>query len=121
MSREIGQDIKRNKKSAVKLAETVQGMMCQWTESEFPHFIETMELIRENAPVQYARLYMDAVKMGIIKEQNININISRQRDREDLQALVRTKITLPDNGTYTPYEEIKPKELAARRKEEEEY
>ena len=119
--REVGEDIRRGKKAVMKLADTVKGMMNQWTEDEFPHFKETMELIREHAPVQYAKLYMDAVKMGIVRESNINININRQKDREDLQALVRTKISLPDNGTYTPYEEIKPKQIVALDKEEEEY
>ena len=119
---DVGKDVRRNKgnKAIAKLADTVQGMMNQWTEDEFPHFKETMELIRENAPVQYARLYLEAIKLGIVKKTDINININRQRDREDLQALVRTKISLPDNGVYTPYEEIKPQPLPIR-KEEEEY
>ena len=53
---------------------------------------------------------MDAVKLGIIRESNVNVNvnINREQDRENLQALVRTRITLPDKGTYTPYEEVKP-------------
>ena len=110
---DVGKDVRRSRgsRAVAKLSDTVQGMMASWTEENFPLFNETMELIRDHAPVQYAKLYMDAVKMGIIKESNINININRQQDREELQALVRTRITLPDKGSYTPYEEIKPKEL----------
>ena len=119
---DVGKDVRKGRggKALAKLSDTVQGMMCKWTEDNFPMFIETMELIRENAPVQWTRLYMEAVKMGIIKESNINININRQKDRDDLQALVRSRVTLPDHGTYTPYEEVKPEPLPLR-KEEEEY
>jgi hypothetical protein len=109
--RDVGNDVKKNNRTAVKLSETVQGMMAKWTEEQFPMYIETMELIRENAPVQWAKLYQESVKMGITKQTDININISRQRDRDDLQALVRSRIPLPNKGNYTPYEEIKPKEL----------
>jgi hypothetical protein len=86
-------------------------MMCQWTEDNFVQFEETMKLIKEGAPVQWVRLYLEAVKLGIEKNTNININISRQKDRDDLQALVRSRISLPDKGNYVPYEEVKPKEL----------
>lgn len=118
---DVGKDVRKNKssKAIAKLADTVQGMMNQWTEEEFPHFKETMDLIREHAPVQYAKLYLDAVKLGIVRQTDINININRQRDREDLQALVRTKISLPDSGTYTPYEEVKPEPLPLKKREEE--
>ena len=77
-----------------------------------------MTLIREGAPVKWVQLYMEAVKLGIIKESNINININRQQDRENLQALVRTRIPLPDTSQYTPYEEIKPKEIVMRERED---
>ena len=30
-----------------------------------------------------------------------------QQDRENLQALVRSRIPIPNKGTYTPYEEVK--------------
>lgn len=117
---DVGKDVRRNKggKAIAKLSDTVQGMMNQWTESNFPMFEETMELIREGAPVQWVKLYMEAVKLGIVKESNINININRQKDREDLQALVRTKISLPDAGTYTPYEEVRPQPLPLKEEEE---
>lgn len=110
---DAGKDVRRRKVSAAvaKLSDNVQGMMSQWTEENFPMFQETMELIRDGAPVQWVKLYMEAVKLGIEKNTNINININRQKDREDLQALVRTKIQLPDSGNYVPYEEVKPKEL----------
>lgn len=107
---DLGKPVKRSSAKIGKLASTVQGMMGQWTEENFSNFSETMELIREGAPVQWVRLYMEAVKMGIVKESNINININRQQDRENLQALVRTRIQLPDNGTYVPYEEVKKPE-----------
>jgi hypothetical protein len=108
---DVGKDVTRRKGAGrlEKLSDTVQGMMCQWTEDNFPIFVETMKMIQDKAPVQYVKLYLEAVKMGIVKESNINININRMKDREDLQALVRTKITLPDN--YTPYEEVRPRPL----------
>jgi len=118
--RDAGVPSRREKsKAANALAKTVQDRMTQWADDNFQHFEETMEMIREGAPVQWVKLYMEAVKLGIIKESNINININRQQDRENLQALVRTRIPLPDSGQYTPYEEIKPKEIATIKKEEE--
>lgn len=119
--RDAGLPSRREKnKLAVAMAKTVQDRMMTWTEENFSYFEQTMEMIREGAPVQWTKLYMDAVKLGLDKTTNINININRQQDRENLQALVRTRISLPDAGTYTPYEEIKPKEaqavVAARQK-----
>lgn len=111
MSRNVGPDGRRGSKALVKLSDTVQGMMGQWTEDNFVQFEETMKLIKDGAPVQWVKLYMEAVKLGIEKNTNINININRQKDRDDLQALVRSRISLPNSGNYTPYEEIKPKEL----------
>ena len=100
-----------------KLADTVQGMMDQWTADNFEYFVQTMEVIREGAPVQWVKLYMEAVKMGIVKESNINININRQEDRKALQGLVRARLTLPEQGNYTPYEEVRPKEKIEEKKE----
>ena len=94
-------------------------MMDQWTADNFEYFVQTMDLIREGAPVQWVKLYMEAVKMGIVKESNINININRQEDRKALQGLVRARLTLPEQGGYTPYEEVRPRELAAEKKKEE--
>jgi hypothetical protein len=113
---DVGQDVRRNRgsKAVAKLSDTVQGMMANWTEENFPLFNETMELIRENAPVQWAKLYLESVKMGIVRQTDININISRQKDRDDLQALVRSRIPLPDNGTYVPYEEVEPESIEAK-------
>lgn len=107
---DVGPSVKRNDKKLLKLADTVQGMMDQWTADNFEYFVQTMDLIREGAPVQWVKLYMEAVKMGIVKESNINININRQEDRKALQGLVRARLSLPENGNYTPYEEINPKE-----------
>lgn len=109
MKMDVGKDVRRQNKAVAKLADTVQAMMTKWTEDNFSNFQETMELIREGAPVQWVRLYMDAVKMGIIKETNININFNRQKDREGLQALVHARVTprLSDKGEYTPYEEVR--------------
>ena len=107
--RDVGQDVRRNQTACVKLSKTVQGLMANWTEDNFVNFQETMELIREGAPVQWVKLYMEAVKLGIVKESNINITVSRQQDRENLQALVRTRIPagLPQAApTYTPYIEV---------------
>ena len=113
---EVGKDVRRRGSKAIaKLSDHVQGMMNQWTEEQFPNFVETMELIRDGAPVQYVKLYMEAVKLGVVRQTDINININRQKDREDLQALVRTKIQLPTEiGTqrveYTPFEEVEKEE-----------
>lgn len=35
-------------------------------------------MIREGVPIQWVKLYMKAVKLGLTKETNINININRQ-------------------------------------------
>ena len=43
-------------------------------------------------------------------ETNLNININRQQDRENLQALIRTRINAP-LPEYTQYEEVEKKEL----------
>lgn len=113
--RDAGKDIHRIK-GDTQLCETVQKMMDKWTADNFTYFQQTMELIREGAPVQWVKLYMDAVKMGLVKETNFNININHQQDREDLQALVRSRIPspLPPTGTYTPYEEVMPKKIAVK-------
>ncbi|MCR5270564.1 MAG: hypothetical protein K6D91_06055 [Prevotella sp.] len=113
--RDTGVSINRNSKQVAKLSATVQDMMNQWADDQFTYFKQTMELIREGAPVQWVKLYMEAVKMGIIKETNVNININREADRANLQALVRSRVTsvvpeqertpLPDR-VYTPYEEV---------------
>lgn len=116
--RDAGVPSRRDKaKTANALAKTVQDRMNQWADDNFQNFEETMELIKEGAPVKWVQLYMEAVKLGIVKESNINININRQQDRENLQALVRTRISLPESGQYTPYEEIKSKEIVMREKE----
>ena len=108
--RDAGVPSRREKaKGAKMLAKTVQDRMAQWTDDQFQNFEESMELIREGAPVQWVKLYMEAVKLGIVKESNINITVSRQQDRENLQALVRTRIPtgLPQAApTYTPYIEV---------------
>ena len=109
--KDVGPDLKKSNTAVAKLSETVQGMMSQWTEDNFGQFQDTMKLIKEKAPVQWVKLYMEAVKMGIEKNTNINIKISLQKDRDDLQALVRSRISLTDKGNYVPYEEVKPKEL----------
>lgn len=107
----VGEDVvkRRGSRAISKLSDTVQGMMGQWTEEQFPNFVETMELIRKNAPVRYVQLYMEAVKMGIVRQTDININISRKKDRDDLQALVRSRIQLPE-GVYVPFEEVASKD-----------
>ena len=107
---DVGEDVRRRKgtKAVAKLSDTVQGMMSQWTEDNFGQFEETMKLIKKGAPVQWVKLYMEAVKLGIEKNTNINININRQKDRDDLQALVRSRISLPNQGSYVPFEEVKP-------------
>lgn len=111
MSRpEITPSRREKSKLANRMAKTVQDRMMHWTEDNFIYFEETMELVRKGAPVQWVKLYMEAVKLGIVRESTVNININRQQDRENLQALVRSRIPLPDKGTYTPYEEVKTNE-----------
>lgn len=107
--RDTGKDIKRN--SAKGLARVVQkDFMNGWLLDNQDAFVEVMELIKDGNPVKYAELYMKAYQMGIVKETNLNININRQQDYEDLQAMVRTRInpSLPQPTVeYTPYEEIR--------------
>lgn len=104
--RDAGPDVNRKgKRNLVKIAE--RGFMEGWLNENEENFKEVMDLIKDGAPVQYARLYLDAYKMGVSREQNININITnRQEDRERLQAMVHTRIpeALP---SFTPYEEVK--------------
>lgn len=122
---DVGKDVtrRRGSRAIAKLSDTVQGMMAKWTEDNFSMFDETMELIRLNAPVQWSKLYLEAVKLGVVKQTDINFTISLQKDRDDLQALVRSRISLPDKGSYVPYEEVntrEPKPLPLPDKEEEE-
>lgn len=117
---DCGEDVKRRSRTEVSLANAISKnavqLMAQWTEDNFFAYVETMDLIREHAPVQWAKLYQDAIKMGLAKETNININFNRQQDREGLQGLVRARL-LPEHGDYVPYEEVKPKKLASIKKE----
>ena len=95
-------------KLAKVMAKTVQDRMMNWTEDNFTYFEQTMDMIREGAPVQWVKLYMEAVKLGLDKSTNINININRQQDRDNLQALVRNRLpSLPQSApSYTPYIEV---------------
>ena len=94
-----------------------KGFIEGWLLDNQESFIEVMKLIKEGAPVQYAKLYLEAYKMGLVRETNININFNRQQDREGLQGLVRGRRSLPDSGMYTPYEEIRPREVVQKKKE----
>ena len=110
--RDAGLPSRREKAAlANRMAKSVQEKMAQWTDDNFHYYQQVMDMIREGAPVQWAKLYHEAIKLGLDKTTNINININRQQDRENLQALVRTRITgISDRGNYTPYEEIKQPE-----------
>lgn len=116
-----GKDIRRNRKGATELANKIaqSDFMQGWLIDNEENFVETMNLIRDGAPVKWAELYMRAYSLGIVKEQNININFNRQEDRNNLQALVRSRVapSLPNGGEYTPYEEIKPKKAALKRED----
>lgn len=113
---DCGEDVRRNK--AVGLAKQAEkGFIEGWLLDNQQSFVEVMRLIKDGAPVQYARLYLEAYKMGLVRETNININFNRQQDRESLQALTRARV-LPDKGTYVPYEEVKPREIVQKRIEE---
>lgn len=113
---DCGEDVKRGK--AVNLAKQAEkGFIEGWLVDNQQSFIEVMKLIKDGAPVQFAKLYLEAYKMGLVRETNININFNRQQDREGLQGLVRSRM-LTDKGSYTPYEEIRPKELVQKKEEE---
>lgn len=110
---DVGKDIRRRRTGSITkmLANVVPENMQEWTIDNFDKYVETMELIREGAPVQWARLYHDAVKMGLDKNVNVNVNISREQDRINLQALVKARVpALDNNGAYTPYEEVREKQ-----------
>lgn len=77
---------------AKTVAKSVQDKLAQWTDDNFTYYQQAMDLIREGAPVQWVKLYHEAIKLGLEKSTNINININRQQDRENLQALVRARI-----------------------------
>ena len=115
---DVGENVKGGRHNAKttalanKLAQS--DFMQGWLLDNQQAFVDTMNLIKDGAPVKWAELYMKAYQMGLVKEQNINININRQQDRESLQALVRTRLPQPTEGTYTSYEEIKPKEIVAK-------
>lgn len=98
----------------MKLASAAQkNFLENWCEENEQNFVEVMELIKDGAPVKYAELYLKARQMITAKESNINVTISRQQDRDNLQALVRTRIptALPQSPpVYTPYVEIPQKE-----------
>ena len=108
---DLGKDVtfRHAKRGMTRLGEGVSKMLSSWTEENFTYFEQTMDTIREGAPVQWVKLYMEAAKMGLVRENNINININRQADRDSLQALVKSRI--PISGDYIPFEEVKPKEL----------
>lgn len=109
---DAGKDVRPNKKLATQMAKAMENnaesLMQRWTVDNFWYYEQTMELIREGAPVKWTELYQNAVKMGMTRNTNININISRQQDREQLQALVRTRISprLTDKGEYVDFREI---------------
>lgn len=105
--RNVGPDVKKN--TGLGLAKQAQkDFMAAWLIDNQLLFKETMEAIREHAPVQYAKLYLEAMKMQSERQQNITFNINRQQDREDLQALVRTRVTpaLTQQGEFVPYTEV---------------
>ncbi len=118
--RDAGVPSRREKaKAANELSVAAQkNFLENWCEDNEQNFCAVMDLIKDGAPVQYARLYLEAKKLTMARESNINININRQQDRENLQALVRARMPLPENGSFTPYEEVKPKEIVMRWREE---
>ena len=110
---DVGEDVRRNKANVLaKQAE--KGFIEGWLIDNQESFVEVMNLIKDGAPVHWAKLYMEAYKMGLVKETNININFNRQQDREGLQGLVRSRMAIADKGAYTPYEEVKPKEVVEK-------
>lgn len=114
---DVGKDIRRNSANALATKIANSDFMNGWLIDNQDNFVETMNLVREGAPVKWLELYMKAYSLGIIKETNINVNFNRQEDKQNLQALVRTRVkpSLPDGGEYIPFEEIKPKKIALKR------
>lgn len=114
---DVGKDVRR-RKDLSKLADVAyKDFISGYFSENVDKMYETMDMIRENAPVQWMKLNIELMKLGMGREQNINININRQQDREALQGLVRTRLTLPESGTFTPYEEIKKKRIELKREE----
>lgn len=119
-------DVGPSRRRLTHLADVAQrDFLNGWLMDNQTAFIEVMDLIKEGAPDKFAKLYLEAAKIGMVKEQNINVSfVDRQRDREQLQALVKTRVSpvLPDS--YTPYEEVRPKTeeepIEIKLKEEEE-
>ena len=117
--RDVGPDISRGR--GTRLASAAQKQFLEnWLQDNEGNFVEVMDLIKDGAPVKYAELYLKAKQMTMAKETNINVSVSRQQDYDNLQALVRTRVTpgLPQSGSYTPYEEIQQTEPLKREEEE---
>lgn len=106
--RDAGRDVKRNVFRRLE-NEGQREYLERWLLDNRAQFEETMELIREGAPVQWAKLYKDFTALVTTRESTLNVNINRQQDRENLQALVRARLS--NAGAYTSYEEVEPKEL----------
>jgi hypothetical protein len=103
---DVGKDVRRRKGYSVLVDVALKEFINGYFRDNIDKMYETMELIREGSPVQWMRLNIELMKLGLAKEQNININFNRQQDREQLQALVRTR--LPDVATtYTDFVEVK--------------
>lgn len=119
MPRDVGDDVKRHKMK-VLASSAEKDFMNGWLLENQENFVEVMKLIEEGNPVKYAEIYLKAYQMGVTRETNVNINVvNRQKDREELQALVRTRVSsaLP----YTPYEEVVPKKLNSIKLKEGDY
>lgn len=108
MSRDIGPNVRRTAFRRLE-NEGQREYLERWLLDNRAQFEETMEFIREGAPVQWAKLYKDFIALTTARESTVNVNINRHQDRENLQALVRARIN--SAGAFTPYEEVKPKEL----------
>lgn len=103
--RDFGPSIAKNRASG--LAKAMQkDFLGTWVIENQGNFVEVMEMIREGNPVKYAELYLKAVQMGLIRETNVNININRQQDYDELQALVRTRVQLPQKDNYADFVEV---------------
>lgn len=59
-----------------------------FADNNLEYFIETMELIKEHAPAEYARLYCQAVKMGMQKE-SIRLSFFARCKRRLRHLLIR--------------------------------
>lgn len=107
---DIGRDPRS--KNVDKLAKVIEReFIDNWLDDNEQNFVEAMNLVKESNPAKFADLYLKAKQMRTARESNVNININRQRDYDDLEALMRSRQPqqLENKPDYTPYIEMPEK------------